>query len=1172
MRILKNPLFLTVLAAVLLVAAILVLGWLLEWNWVVRLLGVVIVLFVCTIALAISFVRASKGAAAIEQSIKMQAQMQAKSARPDRQREVEDLQRQLERAIQMLKQSKLGQGRRSRSALYALPWYLFIGPPGSGKTTAIANSGLNFPVGTDRIRGVGGTRNCDWFFSDRAILLDTAGRYMTEADDEAEWLAFLETLKKHRPERPVNGVIVGIALSDIAESSLEEVEWHADMIRNRVEELIRQLGLRFPIYLVFTKCDLLQGFVEFFGELGRREREQVWGCTLSREQREGDAAAVFDEEFDLLYNALLNRRVARLSHAMKREERQMVYAFPMQFASMKEKLGLFVHRLFQPNPYQETPLFRGFYFTSGTQEGVPIDRVIRSIAEQFDMPPAPLELRGAEIDVKSYFIRELFTDVIIPDEHLASRTFGAVRQRRFLQARAAVVAVLLLALFVFGASQALVRSQLTLNRTRDAAAAAALVRWDPSAGGRPDLAGLKGLRQEMRRLERGSVLTLGLQRSAVVLPSAHGFYLAQARAFLDRYPLETIRRNLGATSAAALDDAATAGLFDDLKAYLLLTMEAVRLSGGEQAADYRSFLERHVGELSASAVQGSASATSGIGGSEEIPSLTAAFVTALSQGRLPPLDGDESLIERARRRLDQPATVSGIYGQLRSKGQDRLDKLTLNDLDMPARYRPLFAGRAEISRLYTRQGWEDFAHEEIRRLSRDPSGEEWVLGRPTEQVPTELRDANLVADRLQETYFADYATAWEDFLKEARLKQPRDLVETASMLEELGRTDSPLLYVLAYVSDQTRFEREGELAEATEAVRSRVRPSDMHPVDRRFVWLHEMNPGQAVAGGADAAPELHEALGALTNIADALSGIGGDEDALALAAEILGQNGGSFESELRTIQRATRGFPDRAVARNFFEMPVAAAWGAVVASAQRALSVRWREQVVQPFQQTLAGRYPFAESDDDALVLDVDRFFNPQSGVLARFTDEQLRAFLSADERQAAAWNGRGLEMSAVQQALAQAARIREGLFNSGGVMRLAFEMRPELPERSENAPPVAQVHIDLHGQRDTYTMGSPMWRSFVWPEGTPRAMLSVSTQQGQLPAKTFSGDWAMFRLLQNANVQQRTSSLYEVRWPFEQVGQYTVTVLYELKAQRGINPFQNPAAFFRFTPPGSIN
>src|SRR5690606_4842875 len=121
----------------------------------------------------------------------------------------------------------------------------------------------------------------------------------------------------------------------------------------------------FPVYLVFTKCDMLQGFVEFFGEMTRKEREEIWGSTLDEaQQHERDLRAVFEREFDLLVSALVNRRTARLSRPMKREERQKVYAFPLQFASVKENLALFVGRLFQPNPYQESPIFRGVYFTS----------------------------------------------------------------------------------------------------------------------------------------------------------------------------------------------------------------------------------------------------------------------------------------------------------------------------------------------------------------------------------------------------------------------------------------------------------------------------------------------------------------------------------------------------------------------------------------------------------------------------------------------------------------------------------------------------------------------------------------------------------------------------------------------------------------------------------------
>jgi len=82
---------------------------------------------------------------------------------------------------------KAASGNKS-GYLYDLPWYVIIGPPGAGKTTALVNSGLKFPLsrGTTpaAVAGVGGTRYCDWWFTEEAVLIDTAGRY-TYADSDA---------------------------------------------------------------------------------------------------------------------------------------------------------------------------------------------------------------------------------------------------------------------------------------------------------------------------------------------------------------------------------------------------------------------------------------------------------------------------------------------------------------------------------------------------------------------------------------------------------------------------------------------------------------------------------------------------------------------------------------------------------------------------------------------------------------------------------------------------------------------------------------------------------------------------------------------------------------------------------------------------------------------------
>ena len=215
--------------------------------------------------------------------------------------EVALLRKRFEEAVDVLKQASLSRPVRNpilalltrRQYVYELPWYIFIGPPGSGKTTALINSGLQFPFaerfGQEVIRGVGGTRNCDWWFTNEAVLLDTAGRYTTQESnreaDSAAWTGFLQLLKKYRPRRPINGVIVTISVADLLQQTPAQREAQAGAVRKRIQELHQELNIRFPLYVLVTKADLLAGFMEFFGDYGKEERAQVWGATFPLHER-----------------------------------------------------------------------------------------------------------------------------------------------------------------------------------------------------------------------------------------------------------------------------------------------------------------------------------------------------------------------------------------------------------------------------------------------------------------------------------------------------------------------------------------------------------------------------------------------------------------------------------------------------------------------------------------------------------------------------------------------------------------------------------------------------------------------------------------------------------------------------------------------------------------------
>ena len=255
--------------------------------------------------------------------------------------ELAEMRSKLNTALGKLRKSKGG-----RRNLYELPWYVIIGPPGAGKTTAIVNSGLQFPLademGAGAIGGVGGTRNCDWWFTNNAVLVDTAGRYTTQESDasadNSAWLGFLALLKKHRSRQPINGAVVAISLSDLSMQDETTQKAHAIAIRRRLHELREKLGVRFPVYVLFTKADLIAGFTEFFDGLGKEQREQVWGFTLPlpKGRTEASAVSAFDEEFGLLTNRLNTLSLERIQAETDPQRRSLIASFPAQVASVRQ--------------------------------------------------------------------------------------------------------------------------------------------------------------------------------------------------------------------------------------------------------------------------------------------------------------------------------------------------------------------------------------------------------------------------------------------------------------------------------------------------------------------------------------------------------------------------------------------------------------------------------------------------------------------------------------------------------------------------------------------------------------------------------------------------------------------------------------------------------------------
>ncbi|HYE34289.1 type VI secretion system membrane subunit TssM [Methylocaldum sp.] len=1058
----------------------------------------------------------------------------------------------------------LHETRGDKQHLYELPWYVIIGPPGSGKTTALLNSGLKFPLadrlGSQPIRGVSGTRNCEWLFTDEAVLIDTAGRYTTQesyqAVDAAEWGSFLKLLKQHRPRRPINGVLVSLSLSDLLQHTEEERSLHAKAIRQRIQELYSMLGVRFPIYMLFTKCDLVAGFNDFFADLTQEERAQVWGETFPAEdaKQPTDTVAKFATGYDELLQRLNRRMQSRIQEERDVQRRSLILDYPQQMALLKPAMQKFLEEVFGANRYEAQPLLRGVYLTSGTQEGTPIDRVMGILAATFRLSRQATPVYSGR--GKSFFLTRLLKEVIFHEAELAGLDPRVERRQRLLQAGAyaSVLALALGCIALWAISyqrNASAIEQVQQNIEGYRAAQIDMSNWQSSLRTLvPKLDPLMAVRDIYEN--SGWLAHFGLYQGEKIEQAEGHAYEHWLKDYFLPVNLQRQAQRMTGPEASNPDI-----LYEFLRVYLMLGQPErmdPKIAGPWIRSDWESRF----------------------GTEPDLLARLSFHLDNLLKLRLDPQPVDEALVASVRAKLSQVPQTIQLYARFKNEALlDRSHDFKLGPALGPDGGRVFVAadgrdiGTLAVPGLFTAYGYSDLFLKKSLDFVKESVTENWVLGK---QANVDLSEIQRLHGDFQKLYLADYQKAWNDLLSNLRLRRAKDINQTIEWLDILSRPDTPVRPLLEAVEKNTSLTK---IASLTAQLLNKVPGvAEAKPDDRTQKLLDaarqvdagsspQADPVQGVEASfenlsylvrsnADKPPALDSTLKTLAALHDYVLQIGSaavsGEQALKSASGRLAGGGGDVllqaKTEFGRLPEPLKGW---------FLSLTTFGWSQTLAGAKGELNGMLKAGVGTPCKTAFSGRYPFVGgSSKDATLMDFAKFFAP-NGVLDQFFQTNLKTFVDVNRP---VWTEVGMDNQALGLAPAtirqfqNASNIRSAFFSAGGqTPAVSFELKPMALDDN-----VATFRLNLEGQEVIYRHGPEQVTRLQWPGPSAGAgvRLVFETVDGKQVSRSKEGSWAFFRLLDEA-VVEKTDLPERFLITFRVEG---YSARYELRAGSVTNPF----------------
>lgn len=1022
-------------------------------------------------------------------------------------------------ALQTLNKSKKRKSFWSfKQHLYDLPWYIIIGPPGSGKTTALRKSGLHFPLQDSSeghsIKGIGGTRHCDWWFTDEAVLIDTAGRFSTQdshqATDAQAWKKFLQLLKKTRPKQPVNGVLLTVSVEDLL-GSAARLNDLANKLRKRLQELTDEFGVQLPIYLLITKLDLLTGFSETFTSFSPDEIKEGLGFTLNDNAStpQSERLAKIQSEFLKLQSRLQQQIHSSLEQEPSSDRRKLIFEFVHQIGALYLPLQNCLKTIFEgEGRFFSANRLRGFYLTSGTQQGTSLARLNAKMN-------ASMRMNYSKHHSRAYFIERVMREVVFRECDLVGLVKKRVLAEKILKIGTSAITATAMMVLCVGWWVSYTNNISTLEQVELSSQLAHKATQKKGDDGTSiDATTLDQLNRirtlaplsELNSQNLGWEHNLGLNQYQKVSFAQERSYRKAA----DRLLVPRINQRLEFQLAehAGKDLEVT---YEVLKVYLMLHQPQYR---DIQAIKDWVLYDWRLNQLSHLSNQQQ---------SEALDHLEFALLNT-NLDALPP--AQNHLIKTAREALAGVSIEERLLRKLKrlfeasqSKPFNVLEKAggDLSSLFVRESKQSLAAGP---NAFYTKEAYTGFFYP---RLLKETEGllteSSWVLG---SLAPRNKLSGIQIQQQVRQEYVRAYIQAWQNFLSDIRIRKAASLDQALELSRLLAKDRSPMERFMKTVAEQTRLG--GPLETLTKNANEKGERIVQSKTPSQLDFLNQRE------GSNDLSPTIPE-LQVDQHFRPIIELFDADAGGYAEVSNLLSQLY-NLLSALETAQK------EQSIPPSSSEFNAIAAQAGLLPEPIQSTIRRLANQAGQQTQQTqrenltaemrplrdlcrasIEGRYPFKSNAKlEVLPLDFARVFGP-NGIMAQHFDSHLANMV---DKGAGSWRfkAKGNASASQSSALIQFQRayeIQQVFFD--GKPRPTFGFKMTLIGSSN---PSDTFYMQYGGKLSMFSMDYEPSHNLVWPALGADSKLEIRSSEDS-KSTSYNGYWGLFRMFDNS--QRRTGA-----------------------------------------------